>query len=217
MKIVKSSLAHEIIQKIISGINKGEYKPGDKLPSTEELAKKYGVGRSSIREALLELQALGVILLKHGEGTYVSSLFRPNQGPLKNVAEIRRMIETYCIMEIAPNVDSNIVALLHECIEQMEKNFNDSQTYMYFDRQFHFKITEATSNPMITSILKSVEILFKEIQSSVIDYPGQKSKALEEHKSILNALKLKDPDLAVRAVNIHHDSILDLWLTNFKK
>ena len=217
MEIKKQSLVHEVMQQLISNINKGIYSPGDKLPSTEDLAKIYGVGRSSIREALLELQGLGVVSLRHGEGTYICSYSDPNQGPLKNVAEVRRMIEIYCVMSTASNFHQKNLQKLKECVDQMEQNLCDSNTFMYYDRCFHFIITEAKDNPLITSFLKSVEILFKQIQISVVDFPGQKERALQEHKLIYKALQMQNTELAIQSVNTHHDNILNLWLMAFKK
>lgn len=73
MKISRTNVSDEVSSWLMSAIQEGRFKPGDKLPSVEQLADELGVGRSSVREGLRRLQALGMITLRQGSGTYVSS------------------------------------------------------------------------------------------------------------------------------------------------
>lgn len=72
MVITRTKISHEISNWLIEAIRSGQYKPGERLPSVEELAAELGVGRSSVREALHKLEALGWVSLQHGKGTFVS-------------------------------------------------------------------------------------------------------------------------------------------------
>jgi GntR family transcriptional regulator len=73
MKISRTNIADEVASWLTEAIENGRYKPGDKLPSVARLAKELGVGRSSVREALRHQQALGLIELQHGKGTFVTA------------------------------------------------------------------------------------------------------------------------------------------------
>jgi GntR family transcriptional regulator len=73
MKIIRTNVADEVATWLNEAIENGRFKPGDRLPSVEQLAKELGVGRSSIREALRHQQALGLVELHHGRGTFVKA------------------------------------------------------------------------------------------------------------------------------------------------
>ncbi|WP_134703834.1 FadR/GntR family transcriptional regulator [Ammoniphilus sp. YIM 78166] len=210
IKIQKGTLAQEVMQSIFSYIHQGHFPPGSKLPPNEELAKQFGVGRSSVREALKELQTLGVVTLKHGEGTYVCSP-SSEQSPMEYVAEVRRMIEIYSVSVGIEKANEEDLQELADLYKQMKQHFDDDSRFIYYDRLFHYKLAEITRNPMITSILKSIEILFAQLQSSLIDLEGQKERALNEHKKILDAFLMRDGEKTLQAVYEHHDHILAGW------
>ena len=78
----ENTLSHLVLQNIQNSIRDGEFKPGECLPSERELAERYGVGKSSIREAVKMLQVLGVVESSQGRGTYLREslgpqIFRP--------------------------------------------------------------------------------------------------------------------------------------------
>jgi DNA-binding GntR family transcriptional regulator len=73
MKISRTNISDEVSNWLVESIEKGQYKTGDRLPSVEQLALDLNVGRSSVREALRQLQALGLVTLQHGKGTFVSA------------------------------------------------------------------------------------------------------------------------------------------------
>lgn len=210
MKIEKGSLAQEVMKKIVSHINRGIFPSGSKLPPNEELAKMFGTGRSSIREALKELQTLGIVNLKHGEGTYICTFPSDSLGPMTYVAEVRRMIETYSVQEGIKYASPEDMQQLQELYEAMEIHFDDISLFIYYDRQFHYKIAEFTKNPVMISILKSLEILFVQLQSELITSEGQNGRALKEHKAILDAILQRDLDKSLREVNKHYDNLIKL-------
>ncbi len=73
MKIARTNIADEVSNWLLEEIRSGRFQSGEKLPSVEELAAQLNVGRSSVREALRQLQALGWVTLQHGKGTFVSA------------------------------------------------------------------------------------------------------------------------------------------------
>ena len=73
MKISRTNISDEVATWLTEAIENGRFKPGDKLPSVAQLAKELGVGRSSVREALRHQQALGLVDLQHGRGTFITA------------------------------------------------------------------------------------------------------------------------------------------------
>src|SRR5215813_7630097 len=70
--VLKQSLSDKLAQRIRSMIQKGDYKRGDRLPPIMEMARRFGVGHPTIREALKKLETIGVVEIRHGSGVYVS-------------------------------------------------------------------------------------------------------------------------------------------------
>src|ERR1700761_9042334 len=70
--VLKQSLSDKLAQRIRAMIQKGEYKQGDRLPPIMEMAKRFGVGHPTIREALKKLETMGFVEIRHGSGVYVS-------------------------------------------------------------------------------------------------------------------------------------------------
>jgi len=213
VRIEKGSLAQEVMQQIMNYINAGRFPSGSKLPSSDELAQMFGVGRSSVREALKELQTLGIVTLKHGDGTYVCNFSSQKElGPMSYICEVRRMIEVYCADTGVEKASEEDLRELGEWLHFMEKHFDDDKLFIYYDRKFHFKITEITRNPVIMSILKSLEVLFDQLQHLLTQLDGQKARAMREHKEIYEAYKTRDKQKVLEAINRHHDGIMEGWV-----
>ena len=67
----QASVVERVIDGIISSIINGEFQPGDRLPTEPELCKQYNAGRNSVREAIKQLQAYGVVYIRRADGTYI--------------------------------------------------------------------------------------------------------------------------------------------------
>src|ERR671934_1854326 len=70
--VLKQNLADRLARRIRSLIQQGEYRAGDRLPSIMEMARSFGVGHPTVREALKKLEAMGVVEIRHGSGVYVT-------------------------------------------------------------------------------------------------------------------------------------------------
>lgn len=92
LKLDTRPLYDRAIEALNEFIERGEYKPGDRLPSEEELAKQLGISRPTLREALGNLESSGVIVRRHGVGTFVASPARGNlQGGLEQLESLRSL------------------------------------------------------------------------------------------------------------------------------
>lgn len=102
VKLERKKLYEEIAEIITEKIKSGEYSQGDKLPSIQALSKEYGVGQASIREALNALRVIGLLEIKHGEGTFVKAIEVSTYTPemalydkedIKDLLEVRKVLE----------------------------------------------------------------------------------------------------------------------------
>jgi DNA-binding FadR family transcriptional regulator len=216
-KIDRRRLYQQIADDIEKHILNGSYSPGTKLPGEHVLAEQYGVSRNVIRETLKRLKERGLVVIRTGSGTYVSSpstkpvsdalqrllLHASNDVPLSHFYEIRRMLEpqtAYLAAERASNTD---LKAIEDAFNYMELSRNDLHSWTQADLDFHLAVASATHNPLITSILDPLtEPLRRVISAGHYDPTGTEA-GLEAHKKILDAIRKPEPEAAYQSMLSH--------------
>src|ERR1700749_289168 len=140
--ISRATLPQEIVKALTDLIMKGVWKPGDMIPSEKELAIRFQVGRSTIREAVKSLVVLGVLEARAGEGSFVreptsellSGAFRwgvlLSEGNLDDFADVRVHIELECARRAAANRTDQLSDQLHSTIDEMGVEPMDHGVFM---------------------------------------------------------------------------------------
>jgi len=206
----KNSVVSLVIDRIKEAITRKEIKTGDFLPSEAEMAQSLGVGKSSVREALKMLEAMGVVEICQGKGTYIPQKPPTNtvspllfqllleQASSRNLLELRMIFEpayTQLAMERATESD---FARIEDAIRRMEEKVENGDQTAEDDLFFHETIMDVTQNPLIINIGRTIHELFKvSVSSSMKNIP---KKALQDHKNILSAMQSKDPKKLHEAV-----------------
>lgn len=200
-------LSDEIFQQIKGLIFRGQLKPGDKLPAERDLATYLNVGRSSLREALMQLNAVGLIEVRKKDGYFVRSLTEQMVGPLKSFvdAEIRnlvdflkfrKMLDIWCAQEAIRNgVD--------EDFERIRQSLEADS-----DINFHIAVAEASHNVIAHHVVSDMHDLFSTlafIKKRHNEYP---KLAVEHHRKIYEAMVAKDFSATEKAVSEHLDLII---------
>lgn len=202
-------------------ISSGEPKPGDKLPSVVVLAERYGVGRSTIREALSALRAVGMLDIRQGGGTYVRAAAPDAPEPegaapewigraesLRHILEVRRVLESGCAALAAKHRSPEQLEELRATLERMREHLSDEQASEQDDVRFHLQIAEAAQNPVLTDLVRS---LSQKLHESMKDtralwfYAERRSaeRLLGEHTGIYEAIAAGDERLATRRMEQH--------------
>lgn len=198
----KSSIVQQIIKSVEIAIVNKELRSGDLFPSENELVKTLGVSKSSVREAVKMLEAMGVLEIKKGEGTFVKSavaseVINPmlfslllQQEPSAQIIELRRMFEpAYSQLAMENMTASDIETLtdelnrFKECVRNKTANVND-------DMKFHRLILQATHNEYVIRIGNIVLELFKVTVSNALFLDPDRSYKM--HENLLTALKEKN-------------------------
>lgn len=224
----KTQKLYEQIAAIIEQkINDGDILPGQKLYSVEQLAKNFEVGRSAIREALMALQAKGIVEIRQGEGTYIRQITAeditlniPNyasfsQQDLQQIFEVRKILEIGVIENAASRITQSQLALLNQSLEKMQAYVANAQLSSDADIQFHTIIAEAAHNPLLVSMLQSVsQPIARQIQHTRAFLAQSNEEALhrlhEEHVRIYKALEIHDASLAKQAMSAHLETVQSL-------
>lgn len=227
-KIKKTTVVEQVMHQIKALISSGAYKPGDKIPTELELAESFGVGRSSIREAIKIFNYMGVLKSQAAKGTFVEE--RSNissesltwslllgDDELNEMIDLRGSIEMWAMFRLTGNfaikntVAKKVVQNLNNIISRMRKaSIEGSRSKLIeLDFHFHLAIIESCNNSLFLSLFDTLKsFLYDEIKQSQLDYTDL-SKIPEEHMTLLEALQSGDSTLVWNAYSAHIANIKD--------
>lgn len=206
--INSETVVNEVFKRISDSIIKQDILPGEKLPTEIELMEKLGVGRNSIREAIKMLSVMGVLEVKRGNGTYVSTKVSPSMfNPLVfslilepksafHLYEFRMMFENMVLFlsiekATAEDFDS-IERLLGHTKSLMESKVDDIDTFVNLDIEFHIELMKATHNPLVELIGKTVIELFPRYIKNSMSQRNGILRSITNHYKILKVIREKD-------------------------
>ncbi|MCH1627017.1 FadR family transcriptional regulator [Fredinandcohnia sp. SECRCQ15] len=205
-------------------IRSGKLKPGDKLSSVEQLAENFQVGRSAIREALSALRAIGLVEMKQGEGTFIkgfeasqltfplSTAFLMNKEDVRNLLEVRKIIETGTAASAARNRQDPDIKAMGEVLEQMKQVNGDEELGEEADFNFHLALSKAAHNPLLSALLDHVSGMMIETMKEtrrlwLFSKQTTTEKLYEQHLNIFNAIVDQNEEEARQAMLFHLESV----------
>jgi DNA-binding FadR family transcriptional regulator len=219
--MVESQRLYErIAQQIAAEIERGTYAVGQRLPSERDLAQKFRVSRTTIREAMIALELDGLVDVRTGSGVYVTHKSPPegshgsrDVGPFE-LLEARRAIEGEACAMAASRITNEQLAQLTQLVKEMrDENKRSVESSEDADRRFHELIATATEN---SGMIAAVQMLWDaRVRSPQNRSMSAKVRALgikpriDEHVAILNALKKHDATAARTAMRDHLTRVLE--------
>jgi GntR family transcriptional repressor for pyruvate dehydrogenase complex len=211
----KDSVVSLVIDRIKEALLRKDLKPGDYLPSELELTKNLGVSKSSVREAVKMLQAMGVVEVRRGQGTlirvqpgadYISPMIFQlimESGYPDDLVELRLMFEpalTVMAMERATDEDLGRIRMT---LERLESSIRSGTQVAEDDIAFHLAILHSTRNPLVIRIGETILELFKpSISISMQQIP---ERAIQDHRRIFEAFCSRDSAALREAVLKSYD------------
>ncbi len=217
-KIVKTNLSVQISNYIQDEILKGTWKPGEKIPSENELAETLGVSRMSLRSAIQRCNAIGLTETRVGEGTFVQDFnLRSYFGELyrlrllgddpNEINDLRSILQIGSIrLALADGISPEDLHRLEELSEQMEQAAckNDLEAFHKADIQFHRESCRLCKNKIIYGIYDALEFLLDEttktnVQRSIETASGF-SHILSHHREMLESIRTGDIDRFTKAM-----------------
>jgi GntR family transcriptional regulator, transcriptional repressor for pyruvate dehydrogenase complex len=216
-KIVRTSRLYEqIIDQIEGSILAGELKAGDQLPAERELAQRFGVSRTAVREAVKALREKGLVEAYSGRGTFItngtSQAIRQSLDLMikigqpdgcTHLAEVRLILEPEIAALAATRVEDHHLAAMREAIAVMDGSRQDPDAYIEADLDFHLALAEAAANPLILSLLDSIVGLLREQRLRIFNVDGGPERGQFHHKRIIEAIETRDAEKAREAMRAH--------------
>src|SRR5580693_7741035 len=216
-KLVRTSRLYEqIVQQIEESIVKGDLKAGDQLPAERELAQRFGVSRTAVREAVKALREKGLVEAYSGRGTFITDgttqavrqsldlmvkIGQPEGST--HLAEVRAILEPEIAALAAVRIQEPELTTMRDAVAAMDRAGQDPETYIEADLDFHLALAEGAANPLILSLLDSIVGLLREQRLRIFRVPGGPERSQIHHKRILDAVDRHDSEKAREAMRAH--------------
>src|SRR5215813_4480412 len=209
-------LSEQVHDQLLALITDGEFPERAKLPTEVELAGRFDVSRTIVREALARLRDDGIVVSRQGAGTFVQR--RPDRAwkltPLGSITDIQRCFEFREGFEAdmaswaARRADRTTIKRIGSAVEAYEDAIKDGKPGSHADFDLHFVIAEATRNRFFVSVMTSLRdhIVFGMNLARTLSrmHPTARIKAAQdEHRLVFDAICARDPDRAREAMRLH--------------
>jgi GntR family transcriptional repressor for pyruvate dehydrogenase complex len=219
--VLKQSLSDKLAPRIRGMIQKGDYGQGDRLPPIMEMAKRFGVGHPTIREALKKLETMGIVEIRHGSGVYVSRseevlvLASPDypgtvtKKLLLDLIDTRMPLEMKSVAEAVKNATLDDLVEMRRLLKQAGDNFDNDVVLNETNMGFHRQIAIASGNTVLLQLLDVLRDLFTEEQRLILGIFGSRERDHREHLAILESLENRDEALGVERMRKHLQGVAD--------
>ncbi|MBA3672672.1 MAG: FadR family transcriptional regulator [Gemmatimonadaceae bacterium] len=220
--VLRQSLSDDIAQRISQLILSGEFEVGRRLPSISAMARQFGVGSPTLREALAKLETIGVVDIRHGSGVYVGRLpdsmlisnpvfeAAPSKALLVDLIDARIPIEVQTAALAVRNGTPEHMAEMARLLAVAGQSFDDSTQLNQVNLAFHRQIALASGNVVMHQILDVLGSLFRQEQRLILDIHGNRAEDHAEHLGICDALCLRNEGLAVSRMREHLERVRDM-------
>lgn len=186
--IQRQRLADEVAEALRQQVREGRYKPGERLPNEQELMAGFGVGRSSVREAVRILAHSGILRVQQGVGTFVEQtagimeplgqrLRRSGAGDLN---EVRQLLEAKIAEKAASHRNSSDIRKMKQLLTRRIEvaRQGDKASCIEADVAFHVSIAEAAGNDVLRDLYKTFAV---QVRQSLIDEYTDTSSFIQTH------------------------------------
>ena len=200
--------ADQVVRHIALRIERGELRPGDRLPPERELAHELGLSRPTVRAGLHALAAMGVTESRQGAGTFITGgPPRLGAGPLSFLAALHgftrdQMFQARQILEVgaaglaAELGQADKLAPMAEEVTGMFANMGEPQTFLLHDIRFHRAVAAAAGNPVLLALVEMVSSLVWEQRRMTVERAHDLKESAEMHRRIYQAIRDRDAERA---------------------
>lgn len=208
-------LHEDIVRQFQSSIRQGELRHGDRLPSERNLAERFKVSRSSVREAIRSLELQGLVVSRRGSGTFintenldsvvalVAATLNSGDDALREIFEMRHLLEPPIAALAAQRATADEVEGMEEILAEQRGQIDAGATGVDSDTAFHFALASATHNSALLKVAGAVEDILQRTRSQRFQEPGRPQRSLASHREILDMVRDGDEKGARRAMEHH--------------
>jgi GntR family transcriptional repressor for pyruvate dehydrogenase complex len=218
----RQSLSDRLARQIRGSIQSGDFRRGDRLPPIMEMARRFGVGHPTIREALKKLEAMGVVDIRHGSGVFVSRseevlvLASPDYSGLLtkklliDLIRARTPLEMQSVSDAVHNATAEHLIEMRRLLTTARESLDDDDRLNMANMGFHQQIARGSGNVVLAQLLSVLHELFREEQRLILGLGASREGDHAEHRAILDAVEQRDEALAVERMRAHLEGVQEL-------
>lgn len=227
-KINKESISDQVFRQMKEQVIKGEWKPGEKIPSENELARLMGVSRVTVRNALQRLSALGLVETRFGEGSFVcrtdaDAMLQPlipaaylGDKGLEEVLLLRRMLEGPVCEAACSSASREDIQKLCSLLGEMEQYRNDLKQFASADYRFHLELARMTGNTLLIKIYSIINDVMENAFEKIVLARGSQS-GLYYHSRLVEAFERGDGSAARAVMEEHMQDLYESFRKAFRE
>ena len=225
--IPRRKLSNDVTDRLLARINAGEFVPGSRLPSERQLMESFQVGRPAIREALQNLQRMGLIQITHGESARVLApnartiidqitgtaqhILSTSPKTLDDLKDARLFFEVGMARLAAARATADDVQMLQHRIDGQAAAGDDTDAFLRADIAFHRGVASVVGNPIFVAVSEAMLEWLLEYHVGLVRKEGREMKTLVEHRLILQRISAHDVEGAAAAMLAHLTRANDLY------
>ncbi len=220
MRIERKRVTDQIIDQVMTMISDGKFKPGDKLPSETALMELFGVGRSSLREAVGALSLIGMLTVRPGRGTHVApsagesfskplrwGMFMSWREKLHEFVEARIALEQTLVGMAAERATEADIEEIRNALNLLKMPKLTKRKAIQADLVFHTAIAKASHNSVLARFLDELRQPVKNWMEQKASLFGGYDSVFEQHEAVFNAILARDPAKAQKAIRAHLEAV----------
>lgn len=218
-----TSRSERIVSQIKSLMLEGKLKPGDKLPPERELAEIMNVSRTSVREAIKTLSAMGLAVIRKGHGVFVGEVSLESvinrvsdaliikKDELEQLFEVRKVLETNAARWAAERATEDEISRLSNLVSEAkiacEKPDPRVGEIINYDKVFHNAVIEASHNSVLAMVNNGLLEALSKVREKTMRVPGRVVQSILDHEEIARAISARDGKRASEAMYAHIESV----------
>jgi GntR family transcriptional regulator, transcriptional repressor for pyruvate dehydrogenase complex len=214
-------LYEQVVDQIQAWIAQNGLEVGDRLPPERELASRLGVSRATVSQALVAMEVVGMVSVRHGDGVVlvepagsakVVNALRRHAQQLPEIIEAREALETKLAALAAGRRTESDLAAMDEALAFMERDIASGGRGVEGDERFHAAVTAAGHSPLLARLMAEISDLIRETRISSLSQPERPVNSLRGHRKIADAIRAGDAGAAALAMQEHVAMVSDVAL-----
>jgi GntR family transcriptional repressor for pyruvate dehydrogenase complex len=219
--VSRPRLYEQVVQQILAWIADNGLGVGDRLPPERELASRLGVSRATVSQALVAMEVVGVVAVRHGDGAVivdssgtskVVDALHQHAQRLPDVIEAREALESKLAALAAVRRTDDDLARIESALDVMSADIEAGGRGVKGDELFHAAVTEAGHSALLQRLMLEISDLIRETRIESLSQPGRPRDSLEGHRLIARAIRDEDSAGAAAAMRAHIDTVSDVAL-----
>jgi GntR family transcriptional repressor for pyruvate dehydrogenase complex len=219
--VTRPRLYEQVMSQIQAWIAENGLEVGDRLPPERELAARLGVSRATVSQALVAMEVVGMVSVRHGDGvvlvepsgsTKVVRALRRHARQLPEIIEARDALETKLAALAAERRTEGDLAAIDEALEFMQRDIAAGGRGVEGDERFHAAVTAAGHSRLLAKLMGEISDLIRDTRISSLSQPGRPASSLRGHRKIADAIRARDAAAAAAAMQEHVAMVSDVAL-----